>query len=53
MIQRSYHGPRPGSDGLPTASRRLALAYEGHAHLAITGEGERTRVEIALPERPS
>jgi two-component system, LytTR family, sensor histidine kinase AlgZ len=48
-----YHGPRHGSDGLPTASRRLALAYEGHAHLAITGEGERTRVEIALPERPS
>jgi sensor histidine kinase YesM len=47
-----YRGPRPGSDGLPTVERRLALAYEGRAKLRIEGVGNRTRVELELPLRP-
>jgi len=44
-----YHGPRPGSDGLPTVERRLALAYRGAASVAIRGKGERTEVCVDLP----
>jgi two-component system sensor histidine kinase AlgZ len=47
-----YRGPRPGSDGLPTAERRLALAYDGRARLTIAGDGDRTRVDLLLPEPP-
>ena len=47
-----YRGPRPGSDGLPTAERRLALAYEGRARLSIVGDGDRTQVDLLLPEPP-
>jgi two-component system, LytTR family, sensor histidine kinase AlgZ len=47
-----YRGPRPGSDGLPTAERRLALAYEGRARLTIAGDDERTQVDLLLPEPP-
>ncbi|UQA55978.1 sensor histidine kinase [Polyangium aurulentum] len=46
----AYVGPRPGSDGLPTVERRLALAYDGRARLTIRGEGDRTRVDLELPE---
>jgi hypothetical protein len=46
-----YHGPRPGSDGLPTVQRRLRLAYGRGAALRITGEDERTRVELDLPAK--
>jgi two-component system, LytTR family, sensor histidine kinase AlgZ len=42
-------GPREGSSGLPTVERRLALAYAGRASLALTSEGERTRVTVTLP----
>jgi two-component system, LytTR family, sensor histidine kinase AlgZ len=45
-----YAGPRAGSEGLPTAERRLALAYDGRARLSIRGEGNRTEVELELPE---
>ncbi|WP_136971290.1 sensor histidine kinase [Polyangium sorediatum] len=45
-----YTGPRSGSDGLPTVERRLALAYDGRARLAIRGEGDHTRVDLELPE---
>ena len=48
----AYRGPREGSDGLPTAERRLALAYDGRARLTITGDGDRTRVDLLLPEPP-
>ncbi|HEY2518006.1 MAG TPA: histidine kinase [Polyangiaceae bacterium] len=44
-----YRGPREGSEGLPTALRRLRLAYGGAAKLSITGAGDRTRVELDLP----
>jgi LytS/YehU family sensor histidine kinase len=44
-----YRGPRPGSAGLPTVERRLALAYGGAARLAIAGDGSRTRVELSVP----
>ncbi|MFT3771124.1 MAG: histidine kinase, partial [Minicystis sp.] len=47
-----YAGPRAGSDGVPTVEKRLLLAYEGRARLAITGEGDRTRVLVELPEAP-
>ncbi|MDI1475999.1 histidine kinase [Polyangium sp. y55x31] len=46
----AYAGPRPGSDGLPTVERRLALAYERRARLSIRGEEGRTRVDLDLPE---
>jgi signal transduction histidine kinase len=46
----TYRGPRAGSDGLPTAMRRLALAYGTAARLTIAGlEGQRTVAEIELP----
>ncbi len=47
-----YRGPRAGSDGLPTAERRLALAYDGRARLYIAGDGDRTTVELRIPEPP-
>jgi sensor histidine kinase YesM len=47
-----YRGPRAGSDGLPTAERRLALAYDGRARLTIAGDGDRTTVDLVLPEPP-
>jgi sensor histidine kinase YesM len=48
----AYRGPREGSDGLPTTERRLALAYEGRARLTIAGDGDRTIVDLLLPEPP-
>jgi LytS/YehU family sensor histidine kinase len=42
-------GPREGSSGLPTVERRLALAYEGRASLALTTGEARTRVTVTLP----
>jgi len=45
-----YKGPRPGSDGLPTVERRLALAYGGHARFSIDGDGDRTKVALELPD---
>jgi hypothetical protein len=45
----AYGGPRAGSEGLPTARRRLDLAYGGSASIRIAGVGDRTRVEIDLP----
>jgi two-component system, LytTR family, sensor histidine kinase AlgZ len=44
-----YRGPRPGSGGLPTVERRLALAYGGAAQLVIAGDGPRTRVDLSVP----
>ena len=44
-----FRGPRPGSDGLPTLERRLALAYGGQARLAIDEAAGRTTVELVLP----
>ncbi|MEP7123647.1 MAG: histidine kinase [Byssovorax sp.] len=48
----AYRGPRAGSDGLPTTERRLALAYDGRAKLTIAGDGDRTQVDLLLPEPP-
>jgi hypothetical protein len=43
-------GPRPGSTGLPTTERRLALAYGDAAHLSIRSvESHRTQVSLTLP----
>jgi two-component system, LytTR family, sensor histidine kinase AlgZ len=49
----AYKGPRPGSEGLPTVERRLALAYGGRAKLAIDRAGDRTEVKLTLPENAS
>jgi two-component system, LytTR family, sensor histidine kinase AlgZ len=48
----AYRGPREGSDGLPTTERRLALAYDGRASLTIAGDGDRTQLDLLLPEPP-
>jgi two-component system sensor histidine kinase AlgZ len=45
----AHRGPRPGSAGLPTVERRLALAYGGGARLAVSSTGGRTAVEVAVP----
>ncbi|HYH97456.1 sensor histidine kinase [Hyalangium sp.] len=42
-------GPRPGSTGLPTVERRLALAYGGAARLSLESAEGRTRVTVTLP----
>lgn len=46
-----YHGPRAGSDGLPTLERRLRLAYDGRARLTLNGAAgsSRTRAELWIP----
>jgi len=48
-----FAGRRPGSRGLPTVERRLALAYEGRASLRVSGEdgegGPRTIAVVELP----
>ncbi len=50
-----FAGRRPGSHGLPTVERRLALAYEGRASLRVGGEegegGPRTIAVVELPVR--
>ncbi len=52
-----FAGPRPGSHGLPTVERRLALAYDGRASLRVGGEraadGPRTVAVVELPFEPS
>ncbi|KFE65284.1 sensor histidine kinase [Hyalangium minutum] len=42
-------GPRPGSTGLPTVERRLALAYGGAARFSLESAEGRTRVTVTLP----
>jgi hypothetical protein len=48
-----FAGRRPGSHGLPTVERRLALAYDGRASLRVSGEqgdgGPRTIAIVELP----
>jgi LytS/YehU family sensor histidine kinase len=44
-----YAGPREGSDGLPTALRRLRLAYGDDASLTIGPDGDRTVAVLDLP----
>lgn len=44
-----YRGPRPGSEGVPTVQRRLALAYGEAATFRIFGAGAQTSVELDLP----
>ncbi len=41
-----YRGPRPRSDGLPTAERRLALAYQG-------ARASRSRATVIAPRSTS
>jgi signal transduction histidine kinase len=48
-----YGGPRPGSRGVPTVARRLALAYDDCASVAVVGEGERTIATVDFPARAS
>ena len=45
----AYGGPRPGSDGVPTVQRRLALAYDGDGGLAISGDATKTTAVLDLP----
>ncbi len=47
-----FAGSRPGSHGLPSLERQLALAYRGRARFSIHGAGEgdaRTVAELELP----
>ena len=45
-----YQGPRPGSQGLPTLQRQLALATHGRATLSVESAGpQRTRAVLFLP----
>lgn len=45
-----YHGPRPGSEGLPTVHKRLALAYpDGRAALTLAASEHGTRATLRLP----
>lgn len=48
-----YAGPRTGSQGLPTLERRLRLAYDGHARLAVgpASDEQRTRGELWIPDQ--
>ncbi|MFT3839616.1 MAG: histidine kinase [Myxococcaceae bacterium] len=48
-----YAGPRTGSQGLPTLERRLRLAYDGHARLAVgpATDEQRTRGELWIPDQ--
>lgn len=48
-----YSGPRTGSQGLPTLERRLRLAYDGHARLAVgpASDEQRTRGELWIPDQ--
>ncbi|CAN5427213.1 hypothetical protein BH09MYX1_BH09MYX1_34440 [soil metagenome] len=46
-----FTGKRKGSHGLPTAEKRLALAYDGDASLEARADGERTVVSIDLPKK--
>jgi len=49
----AYEGRRDGGEGLAMVERRLALAYDGRAHLEIEGRDDRTRVTVTLPkDRP-
>jgi LytS/YehU family sensor histidine kinase len=46
----AFRGPREGSQGLPTLTRQLALAYGGDASLDVGPSGaERTRAVLHLP----
>ena len=45
-----YRGPRPGSEGLPTVHKRLALAYpDGRAALTLAAHADGTRATLHLP----
>jgi hypothetical protein len=45
-----YHGPRPGSVGIPTVQRRLSFAYGDAARFSISSPLEgRSRVTMTLP----
>ena len=47
-----FHGPRLGSDGLPTLERRLLLHYEGRSTLSVGAASDptRTRAELWVPK---
>lgn len=45
-----FSGPRPGSDGVPTLERRLALSYGPRARLTLEAlPGPRTRATLTFP----
>jgi two-component system sensor histidine kinase AlgZ len=44
-----FRGPRPGGEGLVMVERRLDLAYEGRAQLALRAVGGETLAELSLP----
>jgi two-component system, LytTR family, sensor histidine kinase AlgZ len=45
----AYAGPRAGSEGLPTTTRRLEVVYGDAAKLRVSGVGPRTRAELDVP----
>lgn len=47
-----FAGPRPGGEGLAMVQRRLALAYDGRAALAIGPAPHGTRAVLRLPAGP-
>ena len=46
----TFHGPRAGSEGLPSLRRQLELTYGGRSALIVEGAGEgRTRATLRIP----
>ena len=45
----AFGGPRDGSHGLPTAEKRIALAYDGGASLDVHSARARTEISLDLP----
>lgn len=49
----AFLAPKPGSSGLATLRKRLAMAYGGAVDLQVHDAGGRTRVWLELPGHPS
>ena len=47
----TFGGPRGGSHGLPTAEKRIDLAYDGDAKLTAEGKAGRTIITLDLPKK--
>jgi hypothetical protein len=45
----AFEARREGGEGLAMVEKRLELAYDGHARLAITSQGDETSIVVDLP----
>jgi two-component system sensor histidine kinase AlgZ len=48
----AFEGPRAGGEGLAMVTRRLEVAYQGHAHFEIGAEHGMTVATLFLPHAP-